>query len=466
MVVPATILEQARAAVRSADAAYADVRVDRHTLRTQSLREGGGGDMWTRPIMSSGLRLVDSRRATGFAAMSGKPDWRWLLQRSADALRSASGRWVARAPLPAVEPVDWTPAVAGAADQGSPERSDLEAIMARLRRGAAGLRIASVEEDALDGWRAFASNAGTSALAPVRLRQLRLGLQGAPELGRNIALSATGGSLEQLEAALRHLLSGLATPIAKGVASVDARRVVLSPSIAALLMHEGIGHASEADRIAAPQRWRAGLRIGSAEVTITDEPIGVPPTEWRHDDEGVAGRTVVLVEGGRWTSLLHTLGTAADFGTESTGNARASSAMLPPTARMRGLMVARGSASLAELLGEAEGGLFLDVPGGGVLRGATLQIIAYGSRRIRNGQLCESVGPVVLHADPIGVLGLVCGVGSDSEVVRTLGLCRRGAQAGLPVYASAPPLLLDRPQLSRYRPELQAATELTPGIRG
>ena len=105
--------------------------------------------------------------------------------------------------------------------------------------------------------------------------------------------------------------------------------VILSPDVVGLLVHEAIGHTVEADFVLAGSaaQGKLGTRVASDLVTLRDSGFseheagagGVVLV----DDEGVPAQNTTIIENGMLKSYLHNRETAAKFGVEPTGNARA-----------------------------------------------------------------------------------------------------------------------------------------------
>ncbi|MFQ5351864.1 MAG: TldD/PmbA family protein, partial [Candidatus Binatia bacterium] len=105
--------------------------------------------------------------------------------------------------------------------------------------------------------------------------------------------------------------------------------VIMSPSIVGLLVHEAIGHTVEADFVQAGSvaAGKLGQRVGSDLVNLCDSGAsefapgagGTIPV----DDEGVVAAKTTIIRNGILASYLHNRESAARFGVQPTGNARA-----------------------------------------------------------------------------------------------------------------------------------------------
>ena len=144
--------------------------------------------------------------------------------------------------------------------------------------------------------------------------------------------------------------------------------VVLDPDFAALLVHEIIGHPSEADRVLgreaawAGTTWWAnklGQRIGSELLNAVDDPrfpgaLGF----YQYDDEGVPGRRKKLIREGVLCEHMQSRETAAEFGVEPNGNMRAQGFNYLPLIRMSNTFVESGDYEVEELF-EVDEGIYL-----------------------------------------------------------------------------------------------------------
>lgn len=153
---------------------------------------------------------------------------------------------------------------------------------------------------------------------------------------------------------------------AKPAKNVKNATVVLDPNYVALLVHEIVGHPSEADRVlgreaawAGTTWWagRIGETIGSEYVTVYDDPT-IPGTLgfYKFDDEGVKAKRKVLIEKGVLKGHMHSRETAAIFGVEPNAGMRAITFEYIPLIRMSNTFFAEGDWKFEELLQETKRG--------------------------------------------------------------------------------------------------------------
>ena len=222
--------------------------------------------------------------------------------------------------------------------------------------------------------------------------------------------------------------------------------VVLAPGVAGLLIHEALGHPSEADRVPGTHRkeLRLGLAVGRPSLGVIDRAdIAGCREALTFDDEGTVCKPTTLVTEGRWIGLLHTLRTAREHGVAPTGNARTTSFLHPPLSRMRVTEVRPGTLTADDLIGDSEGGLYRDWPQSASVRGKLCAIRAV-AWSIRGGRIAEPAGPIVLHAYPLSGLKVIDGVASDRTLLDSHPSCTCSAQKRLAVPMIAPTVRLRR----------------------
>ncbi len=209
--------------------------------------------------------------------------------------------------------------------------------------------------------------------------------------------------------------------------------VVLHPTVADLLIHEGLGHFCEADLLiddpAALEHVRPGrVRIGSELLTVVDDAtLADGPGSYTYDDEGVPGQRTVLVSQGIFTGRLHSLETAAELGESATGNGRAAGPCDSPLPRMSNILLLPGTSSLEAMLASIQNGFL-------VADGLTAQTVAtrfsieaaYG-HVIRNGQILPDLVRGIYLKGSLKTLKHVSQVGNQVHVNRK-AICGKNGQ--------------------------------------
>lgn len=264
----------------------------------------------------------------------------------------------------------------------------------------------------------------------------------AGELQRGVErVGVTGGweCLFQHESpdALTDRASRTAVDLLKaGYPAGGRKRVLLSPNLVGILTHEAIGHTVEADFVASGScaRGKLGKRVGSDLVTLCDSGIseyhagagGSLPV----DDEGVPTRRTTIIDQGKLVSYLHDRESAAAFGVEPTGNARAWEYGDEPLIRMRNTYIAPGEQTYDELVAGIEDGLLLDGAGNGQAdANGEFMFGTLTARTIKNGKLGELQRGVNISGQAFDVLASVDGVSSEFRWDLGSGYCGKGQPA-------------------------------------
>jgi len=147
--------------------------------------------------------------------------------------------------------------------------------------------------------------------------------------------------------------------------------VLLAPDQMILQIHESIGHPLELDRILGDERNFAGTsfvtpdmfgtyQYGSALLNVTFDPTR--PEElasYAFDDDGTPAEKVHLIRNGVLERPLGGAISQARAGLPGVANARADNWNRPPIDRMANLNIEPGDASLEQLIGAVEHGVYM-----------------------------------------------------------------------------------------------------------
>jgi len=219
--------------------------------------------------------------------------------------------------------------------------------------------------------------------------------------------------------------------------------VILSSDAGGTMIHEAIGHGLEAD-LAQQGLYvyskKVGETVASSLITVVDDPT-LPQRRgsYSFDDEGVASRRTILVEGGVLKGYLYDRLTALKDGVESSGNGRRESYQDKPIPRMSNTMILSGKMKPEEIVHSVEKGLFVKKMGGGQVNTVNGDFIF----EVNEGYLIEkgSIGEPVRGATLIGngpkVLKDIDMVGNDLGF--GIGTCGKDGQ-GVPVSDAQPTL--------------------------
>jgi TldD protein len=214
------------------------------------------------------------------------------------------------------------------------------------------------------------------------------------------------------------------------------KTVILAPAMVGLLSHEAIGHTVEADfvksgSVAAGKMDRA---VASPLVTLCDSGYSEYKAgaggELPVDDEGVLCQKTPIIRQGKLVSYLHNRESAAEFGVEPTGNARAWVFNDEPLIRMRNTYIEPGQDRLDDMIAGIEDGYYIDGPGGGQAD-ATGEFMFGASkvRRIQNGRLAGFVQELTVSGKAFEVLRSVDAVSKDFRWDLGAGYCGKGQPA-------------------------------------
>lgn len=212
--------------------------------------------------------------------------------------------------------------------------------------------------------------------------------------------------------------------------------VILSPSIVGLLVHEAIGHTVEADFVLAGSvaKGKLGKKVASELVNLSDSGYsefiegagGTLPV----DDEGVITQNTRIIENGILKSYLHNRETAAIFGVESTGSARAWGYSDPPLIRMRNTYMHPGNSTLEEMIANTKNGYFLDgAKNGQADSTGEFMFAVQKAYKIENGKITKLLKGVSVSGIAFDVLSQVDMVSKEFKWDLGSGYCGKGQPA-------------------------------------
>ena len=199
--------------------------------------------------------------------------------------------------------------------------------------------------------------------------------------------------------------------------------VVLDPTVAAsfvAIVGGGLG-ASAVQRGRSPFAGLVGNEIAGTALVLYDDgldPDGSASSPF--DGEGVPRRRTALIEDGVLHTFLYDTYTARRGGVVSTGNASRGGYRSQPSVGLSNLIVASGGLGLAELLREADEGVFVtDVAGlhSGVNPVSGVFSVGASGRAIRGGELAEPLREFTIASDLVSMLKGVQAAGTDARWV-------------------------------------------------
>jgi TldD protein len=301
--------------------------------------------------------------------------------------------------------------------------AELAALCGRLP----GMRI-TVEADAM-GWAVLVTHDGRGLV--------QWGARAPDPAGLRTALLSEG--LDSLRTDLD------ACRTARPLPARRAAPVVMTPLMAAIAVHECVGHTSEADNYA-DYAHRLGIGLGDCwtrvPLTVTDDPTRPGHCgSYVRDDEGVAAAPVRLVEEGRWSGLLTSRSHPGPAG--SNGHGRRAPGAREVLPRMGVLSVGPGEHRAEDLVASVTDGFLLGAPReGGSVREYVLLKPAW-ARRIRDGRITDEVyADLVLRGHKVQLMRRLRGVGNRVVMNDPYHRCDKKGQE-VPVSLEAPHLLFD-----------------------
>jgi PmbA/TldA metallopeptidase C-terminal domain len=221
---------------------------------------------------------------------------------------------------------------------------------------------------------------------------------------------------------------------------------VLAPTVVAVLLHEAVAHALEADVLAqgGNPESAVGVAMAAEQLDVLDDPAAAPEGVRRStDDEGSPVFRRWLLRGGVVEQPLADSLWARTSPVLVPGAGRRGSRHLPPGPRSSHLELLPGETDDADLFAGADEGLFLSETSRGALDPLSGEFTLHlpFARRIRRGALAETVGPCRLRGRVADLLTRVTAVGNTSTAAGA-GWCAKGGQK-MPVWATAPSLRLE-----------------------
>ena len=169
-----------------------------------------------------------------------------------------------------------------------------------------------------------------------------------------------------------------------------------------------------------PLTGKVGEKLFDDKLTVVDDPtLSGRLGSAAYDDEGVAHRRNVLIEAGTLRRFYYDLKTAAQDGTESTGNG-GRSLFAPPSPALSNVVVGTGTVALADMLAGVEHGLWVEDPlglgQGNVLSGAFSNSLSL-AYVIEKGEIAGRVKDVSIAGNVYEVLRDISAVSRESAWV-------------------------------------------------
>jgi TldD protein len=450
-----TILEAARAA----GAQFADLRIGEGNGVSISVQDGQADRISTGSGRSAGLRvLVDG--AWGFAPTTHVTK-RELLRcvREATAMARAAAPSVTEPGMVAeIEPVEDSVAAQFQIDPRDIDLADRVAAIFELEQAARHedtARITNTIAGYNDGFsRSWVGNTEGTYLEAERVR-CSFGLTVIAQEGevRQWASESRAGGrgyevFQEVDAQefAREVAQRAVSLLQASPPPAGKFEAVIDPKITGLLVHEAFGHNCEADAVWSGQSIvsdKVGESVAAETVTIVDDPLRENLNgSFQYDSEGTPARRHVLVENGVLCGFLHSLETAAQFGEQPNGAARAGGPQDPPLVRMSNTYFEPGDWTFEEMIEGIKDGLYLAGGKWGYVYTARGQFTcnAEHAYAIKHGELGTHYRNVSFAGLTLDTLRGVTAVGKDLQF-QMGGTCGKGGQ-GVPVDTGGPHLRL------------------------
>ncbi|MFN3467404.1 MAG: TldD/PmbA family protein, partial [Candidatus Brocadiales bacterium] len=217
--------------------------------------------------------------------------------------------------------------------------------------------------------------------------------------------------------------------------------VVTAPHFNDLLVHEIIGHPTEADRVLkmetayAGRSWllrrlndnELGKQVASPLITAFSDPALEGYGNYKYDAEGVPGKRVVLIEKGILKGFMNSRETAAILNQEPNGSMRATECHYVPLVRMTNTVIAPGDRNPQDILSEVEEGYYIvnhRIPSISESR-ENFRISAQKVYKIENGRLVKLYRGGGITSDSKEFLMSIDAVGNDL-IVFPIPNCGKG----------------------------------------
>ncbi|MFA6103781.1 MAG: TldD/PmbA family protein [Victivallaceae bacterium] len=238
------------------------------------------------------------------------------------------------------------------------------------------------------------------------------------------------------------LYDNLAKKADAGFASAGVKEVILDADLAGILAHEAIGHTTEADIVMSGSAAGDYLnrQVASPLVTLIDyanTAFGkICPQPVYIDDEGVEAKDAVIIENGILKGFMHNRESAAHFGHEVTGNARAFAFNDEPLIRMRNTCIVPGKDKLADMIASIEDGYYLVKCNNGQADSTSEFMFGVSlGFEIRNGRLGRAIKDTTISGVAFELLKTVSMVSDDLKWLSS-GMC--GKKQLIPVGMGGP----------------------------
>ncbi len=247
------------------------------------------------------------------------------------------------------------------------------------------------------------------------------------------------GSAEKTLDLARHLVK--AKPIEPGVYDI-----ITDSSITGLIAHEAFGHGVEMDQFVkdrAQGKYFMGQYVASPISNMRDGAAAAHSVaSYFFDDDGVLAHDTQIISDGVLKAGLSDLASAAQLGTEPTGNGRRDSYKRKSYARMTNTFFCRGTDKLEDMIASIKHGYMLFETNNGMEdpKNWQIQCTAEYGIEIVDGKLTENyVSPVVMSGYVPDLLKSISMISDGFEIIGS-GYCGKGYKEWVRVSDGGPNL--------------------------
>ncbi len=226
--------------------------------------------------------------------------------------------------------------------------------------------------------------------------------------------------------------------------------LILSPEVVGIIMHESVGHPSEADRIFGREAAQAGesymdkswlkKKISKDFVNVVDDPtVKGSYGYFAYDDEGIKTRRKFLIKKGKIYEFLHNRETASIMKTKSNGSSRAEIYFKEPIIRMSNTFMLPGDHSFEELIEDIKKGVYIKSYNEWNIddKRWNEKYVGCEAYLIENGEIKEPIFAPVLEITTGQFFKKIDALGNDFDIVA--GECGKGEpMQGVPVTMGGP----------------------------
>lgn len=252
-------------------------------------------------------------------------------------------------------------------------------------------------------------------------------------------------NVEAIESEISEEIKGLNN--SSKLENTIASNVILDHKLSGQLVHECIGHTSEADYYLSDNAtgYKLGYKWSDIPFNVVDNPCLLDHKgSYQIDEEGNKAFKTHLIRNGIWNDLLHTQETAKKFASQSSCNARRvihSSVLYP---RMSNTYMEPGEYQLNELFKDIDDGIYLrgGRQGGKSFRNYYSLTPVYG-QVIKNGKLTNKyIRNIEIVGDKFNVFSKIKRISGELKFHDPVCGCDKHSEKQLPVSYGSPHLSL------------------------